>query len=206
MRTIMSEHMRNYKSTGLFKNRMLNKGEKTCNNESGGKFRFDELKISTCPATARMKINNSLTSIIPRANVGIKNKLQNFDLVIHCKDRVRDDGYHALAPDQTYTFGFTLDIILNRTLWFCNFTWQQESHDFDIFIQMRDKCTSCNWLIFLRGPCRLIRETETKICYIWEGKKQYELQGRKKLLISNTTTQQEPHLALQSLNSHERGI
>ncbi|KAF1879361.1 hypothetical protein Lal_00005827 [Lupinus albus] len=40
------------------------------------------------------------SSIISRANVAISNKLQNKDLIIHCKDRVRDDGYHSLAPNQ----------------------------------------------------------------------------------------------------------
>ncbi|KAE9612781.1 putative plant self-incompatibility S1 [Lupinus albus] len=83
------------------------------------------------------------SSIISRANVAISNKLQNKDLIIHCKDRVRDDGYHSLAPNQRYIFGFTIDSILNRTLWFYRFIWVNEIHYFDIYIQKRDKCKTC---------------------------------------------------------------
>ncbi|KAF1879357.1 hypothetical protein Lal_00005823 [Lupinus albus] len=110
------------------------------------------------------------SGILPRANIGITNKLQNLDLVFHCKDKVRDDGFRALSPNQRYKFGFTLDILLNHTLWYCRFGWLDEIHYFDIYSQQRDRCKTCEWFIHPNGPCRFVTETETDICYTWNDK------------------------------------
>ncbi|CAL0317312.1 unnamed protein product [Lupinus luteus] len=126
-----------------------------------------------------LQMMNSVESfnILPRANVVLINKLDNDELAFHCKDRVRDDGFHALSPNQKYSFGFTLDVILNRTLWFCSFEWQKQTHQFDIFIQMRDKCTTCEWSIHQEGPCRFVPETRSDICFPWQKKSDRRMNG-----------------------------
>ncbi|KAF1879483.1 hypothetical protein Lal_00005950 [Lupinus albus] len=107
---------------------------------------------------------------IPRVKVGITNKLSNSQLSFHCKDKHRDNGFHTLAPNETYIFG--------------------------------DKCDICGWIIQKSGPCKYY--TSHLDCYSWTFKGQHELQGRRMLLISNTSTQQEPPLPLKPLNSHGR--
>ncbi|OIW12370.1 hypothetical protein TanjilG_04119 [Lupinus angustifolius] len=138
--------------------------------------------------------------LIPRVNVGITNKLPYLLLGFHCKDKHRDNGFHTLAPYETYHFQFsTTPNIISRTQWFCKFSWDGESHYFDIFIQIRDNCDYCEWIIEKTGPCKYDWESNRVIkCYPWNDKKQHQLQGMKLLLISNTPT---PPLALQPLNS-----
>ncbi|KAE9612778.1 putative plant self-incompatibility S1 [Lupinus albus] len=152
-----------------------------------------------------LQIMDSVESFrfIPRVKVGITNKLSNSQLSFHCKDKHRDNGFHTLAPNETYIFGFVITpIFINRTQWFCLFSWDGESHYFDIYVQIRDKCDICGWIIQKSGPCKYY--TSHLDCYSWTFKGQHELQGRRMLLISNTSTQQEPPLPLKPLNSHGR--
>ncbi|KAE9612776.1 putative plant self-incompatibility S1 [Lupinus albus] len=108
------------------------------------------------------------SGFLPRAEIAISNKIPKLDLVFHCKDKSRDDGFHSLAPDQRYKFGFSIDVFLNHTLWFCSFQWFNEFHYFDIFSQKRDNCrTNCEWIIHRKGPCRLVSENLTDLCYPW---------------------------------------
>ncbi|OIW12369.1 hypothetical protein TanjilG_04118 [Lupinus angustifolius] len=140
--------------------------------------------------------------IIPRANVGITNKIPNLQLSFHCKDKYRDNGFHTLAPGESYNFGFAISpFFINRTQWFCLFSWEGESHYFNIYIEIRDSCKNCEWIIQKKGPCKNLGPPDSYTCFTWDDKEQHKLQGRKRLLISNITTQQEPPLALQPLNS-----
>ncbi|KAF1879440.1 hypothetical protein Lal_00005906 [Lupinus albus] len=75
------------------------------------------------------------SGFLPRAEIAISNKIPKLDLVFHCKDKSRDDGFHSLAPDQR---------------------------------QKRDNCrTNCEWIIHRKGPCRLVSENLTDLCYPW---------------------------------------
>ncbi|KAF1879487.1 hypothetical protein Lal_00005954 [Lupinus albus] len=131
----------------------------------------------------------------------ITNKLPNLQLGFHCKDKHRDNGFHTLAPGETYHFGFAIDILFNRTQWFCLFGWDGESHSFDIYLGIRDGCKHCEWIIKKKGPCKYDGQSKYFTCFTWNDQEQHELQGRKRLLNSNTTTHQEPALSLQPLNS-----
>ncbi|CAL0317309.1 unnamed protein product [Lupinus luteus] len=140
---------------------------------------------------------------IPRAVIGIENQLPNLKLTIHCKDKYRDNGFHTLAPGENYRFGFiTAPFFIKRTQWFCLFSWHGESRNFDIYVEERDDCSYCQWLIRKSGPCKYYATHLD--CYQWKTTGQHERQGRKMLLISNTSIQQEPPLSLQPLNSQGR--
>ncbi|KAE9612542.1 putative plant self-incompatibility S1 [Lupinus albus] len=67
-------------------------------------------------------MNGVESGFIPKVEVGIMNILP-VELGFHCKDKTRDDGFHTLPPNQTYHFGFKIDIIFERAQWFCQFTW-----------------------------------------------------------------------------------
>ncbi|KAF1879657.1 hypothetical protein Lal_00033315 [Lupinus albus] len=138
-------------------------------------------------------MNGVESGFIPKVEVGIMNILP-VELGFHCKDKTRDDGFHTLPPNQTYHFGFKIDIIFERAQWFCQFTWyrfRQVSHYFDIYVQTRDNSSDVDWKINFTGPCKIVNPiTGGAFCYPWNDKQQHELQGRKKLLISNTTSQQ----------------
>ncbi|CAL0317158.1 unnamed protein product [Lupinus luteus] len=138
-------------------------------------------------------------NIAPKVEIGMTNTLRDLQLRFHCKDRTRDNGFHTLASGETYYFGFKIDIFFESTQWFCLFTWKGESHHFDIYVQTRDDCTNCNWIIGQSGPCKLLDDDDkNEKCYPWNDKEQHEFQGRKRFLISNTTTQQEPPLSCSS--------
>ncbi|CAL0328430.1 unnamed protein product [Lupinus luteus] len=140
--------------------------------------------------------------IVPRVEVGITNNIQNLQLGFRCKDKYHDNGYHTLAPGESYHFGFTIDpFFINRTQWFCLFSWEGESHYFDIYIEIRDSCKNCEWNIEKKGPCKYLGKPNYYTCFTWNDKEQHKLQGRKRVLISNTATQQKLPLALQPLNS-----
>ncbi|KAE9612777.1 putative plant self-incompatibility S1 [Lupinus albus] len=142
-------------------------------------------------------------SFIPRVKLYIQNRLPNLQLSFHCKDKYRDNGFHTLPPGKVYTFGFAVTpFIINRTQWFCLFSWDEESHYFDIYVQIRDSCGICVWTIQNSGPCKVYRSHSD--CFSWPIKGEHELQGRKTLLISNTSTQQESPFALKPLHSHGR--
>ncbi|KAF1864655.1 hypothetical protein Lal_00039292 [Lupinus albus] len=83
-------------------------------------------------------------------------------------------------------------------------SWVEESHYFDIYVGTRDNCGECAWIISPSGTCKLISDTNHFVCYPWNVKEQHELQRRKGLLISNTTTPQEPYLPVEPVNSQGR--
>ncbi|KAE9612543.1 hypothetical protein Lal_00033273 [Lupinus albus] len=138
-------------------------------------------------------MNGVESGFFPKAQVGIINTLP-VQLDFHCKDKTRDDGFHTLPPGQTYHFEFKIEFLFKRTQWFCQFNWyrkRQESHYFDIYVQTRDNSSNADWKITTTGACKIVNPTTGNIfCYPWN-----ELQGRKKLLISNTTTEQESPLS-----------
>ncbi|CAH8260789.1 unnamed protein product [Arabidopsis lyrata] len=92
----------------------------------------------------------------------------------HCKSGDDDLGDRSLAPGGSWSFGFTPDIF-GRTLFFCSFSWGNESHKFDIYKQSRDKefqefgCKKCEWKIRKNGPCKLNGKTGVfDGCFPWD--------------------------------------
>ncbi|CAL0317402.1 unnamed protein product [Lupinus luteus] len=158
------------------------------------------LMLVTIFVTSQMMDGAEAFKIIPKAHIGITNSLTGLQLSFRCKDKTRDNGFHTLAPHETYNFGFKIDIYFNTTQWFCHFDWEGESHFFDIYVRTRDRCWDCYWIIQKTGPCKIKLNNQFD-CYGWDNELQHELQGWKRLLNSNTTTQQESPLDLKPLNS-----
>ncbi|CAA7043093.1 unnamed protein product [Microthlaspi erraticum] len=59
-------------------------------------------------------------------------------LQYHCKSGDNNLKAQSLAPGGSSSFRFNPDVF-GRTLYFCSFSWQNESHYFDIYVQKRDK-------------------------------------------------------------------
>ncbi|XP_014524517.1 S-protein homolog 5-like [Vigna radiata var. radiata] len=100
--------------------------------------------------------------------VQITNRLSERYLAVHCKDKHNDLGLHQLNVGETYGFKFYPELIFPTTLYFCHFTWLEEDHYFDIYVQKRDGyCNSdiCAWDILPTGPCRTNKDPRQ--CYGW---------------------------------------
>ncbi|CAN7112262.1 unnamed protein product [Brassica rapa subsp. narinosa] len=115
-------------------------------------------------------------TISQATTVVIHNNLEGgLSLGYHCKSGDDDLGYKSLAPGGSGSFDFNPDIF-GRTLFFCSFSWNSESHSFDIYSQKRDKefekfgCTQCEWRISKKGPCKLNKYSKMfDICYPWDA-------------------------------------
>ncbi|KAF1879346.1 hypothetical protein Lal_00005812 [Lupinus albus] len=86
-------------------------------------------------------------------------------LTIHCKEKGYDDGFHIVAPGESYRLTIAILIIVPRSLWFCSFNWTEAFYSFDIYVQKRDKGCGhhgCNWNIKKEGPCKIGGD-----CYPW---------------------------------------
>ncbi|RDX82151.1 S-protein-like 2, partial [Mucuna pruriens] len=73
---------------------------------------------------------------LEKTHVYIKNSL-GVDLLIHCKSRDNDLGVQLLHPNDTFGFGFRVNLF-GTTLFYCSFQWGNDFHWFDIFIANRD--------------------------------------------------------------------
>ncbi|CAL0317310.1 unnamed protein product [Lupinus luteus] len=63
-------------------------------------------------------------------------------LVVHCKDKTHDAGASTLNPGA--------------------------ARRFDIFNQLRDKCTSCIWEMFKDNLCKYTPEYGSRECFPWD--------------------------------------
>ena len=121
-------------------------------------------------------ISASISQAQRTTTVVIHNDLEGgLSLGYHCKSGDDDLGYKSLAPGGSGSFDFNPDIF-GRTLFFCSFSWNSESHSFDIYSQKRDKefekfgCTQCEWRISKKGPCKLNKYSKMfDICYPWDA-------------------------------------
>lgn len=95
----------------------------------------------------------------------INNLKNNLDLGLHCKSDDDDLGSHWLRHASEYSFHFKLSV-WGKTQFYCHFEWQDRSEWFDIFIQHRDSCQRCVWVINDTGPCLLSLSFE-KSCFNW---------------------------------------
>lgn len=120
--------------------------------------------ISTILVSLQLMGGVNSNFLIDKIHVTIINKLPGLELDFQCKDKHHDEGLHTLKVGENYTWGFYPGLF-HETLWFCGFSWTGEFHWFDIYVQVRDECKSCNWEILKSGPC-LIKETSHE-CFLW---------------------------------------
>ncbi|CAB4261978.1 unnamed protein product [Prunus armeniaca] len=100
-----------------------------------------------------------LSDGILNRNVNITNGLgPDVDLTVHCKSADDDLGKQLIHYGSTYGFHFRVNIF-GGTQFYCSFKWPGQFHWFDIFIQDRDHCKNCPWLIKADGPRGFNSET-----------------------------------------------
>ncbi|XP_059451044.1 S-protein homolog 3-like [Corylus avellana] len=72
-------------------------------------------------------------------------------LTLACKSKNYDLGVHTLKPNGFFKFNFTPNF-WGTTLFFCRFTWKNQSHWFNIYDNARgDECVNCTWKIRTTG-------------------------------------------------------
>ncbi|KAI4312500.1 hypothetical protein MLD38_037307 [Melastoma candidum] len=86
--------------------------------------------------------------------VQIHNTKPGANLTVHCRSKEDDLGVHVLPPLDQYEFQFKPSFF-GGTLFYCLFSWPEESHHFDIYDEKRDyyMCSHCTWWIKTSGPC-----------------------------------------------------
>ncbi|KAL8141672.1 hypothetical protein V2J09_014704 [Rumex salicifolius] len=96
------------------------------------------------------------------------------NLQVQCKDRHHHDlGVKQLSYLELFNFKFQLPFMLVAQ-YTCNFTWNGESHLFDVYVQLRDAevCEKfCDWIVVESGPC--LHNPDNDIynkCYHWNPK------------------------------------
>ncbi|CAL0317254.1 unnamed protein product [Lupinus luteus] len=126
------------------------------------------LLMSLILVTLQMMIGVVSGALFHQTNVTITNTLSQA-VTIHCQDKDTDKGYHVLQPNAGYSLSFIPNPIFKRTLWYCSFGWTEEGHNFDIYVQKRDKCQNgiCSWLITENGPCRVTNDPKNPECFPW---------------------------------------
>ncbi|CAL0317256.1 unnamed protein product [Lupinus luteus] len=118
--------------------------------------------------TLQMMFGLVYGALIHHTKVTITNTMSQA-VTIHCRDKNTDKGYHVLQPNVGYSLWFIPNPIFKRTLWYCSFDWTEEGHNFDIYVQERDKCQHriCSWLITENGPCRVTNYPKNPECFPW---------------------------------------
>lgn len=73
--------------------------------------------------------------ISSRYNVYITNNLPNDTnpLTLHCKSKDDDLGQRVLHKNEEFSFSFRRKIIIESTLYFCHFWWEQKDKSIDVF-------------------------------------------------------------------------
>ncbi|KAJ1402064.1 Plant self-incompatibility protein S1 [Sesbania bispinosa] len=112
-----------------------------------------------------LQFNGGNAGIIPERTVAIANKLNDYQLGVHCKDKNHDLGFHVLPVGGSYNFKFVVDPFVHNTLYFCFFSWTTGGHYFNIYVQTRDLCSYCYWEIVASGPCLVWKDNRQ--CYNW---------------------------------------
>ncbi|XP_008223961.1 PREDICTED: uncharacterized protein LOC103323728 [Prunus mume] len=119
-------------------------------------FLLGTIGVAAMPATQFRSSGGILDT-----HIRITNGLgPDVDLSIHCKSADDDLGEHLIHYETVYGFDFRIKIF-GGTQFFCSFQWPGQFHWFDIFIQDRDNCENCAWLIKADGPRRFNSETRS---------------------------------------------
>jgi len=86
--------------------------------------------------------------------VSITNNITNTQLRVHCKDEDTNLGSYKLKYGETYTFSFRPWILVLVELYFCRFSWLNESHYFEIYNEFENETCNerCVWKINKSGP------------------------------------------------------
>ncbi|KAG7655567.1 Plant self-incompatibility S1 [Arabidopsis suecica] len=95
-------------------------------------------------------------------------------LVVHCRNKGKDLGVHALEPQEQIDFRFRVNL-RKTTTYTCTFSWPGNAKTFDIFKVDRDDnskstcgiCRECIWYICETGPCRARRDGGAPFCFSW---------------------------------------
>lgn len=107
-----------------------------------------------------------------KVTVYITNNLtNNHELGVYCKDKHHYFGFQTLRFGENYTFTFRPRAFLQTTLYFCGFSWTNEFHRFDIYVEERDvECLKeCPWKINASGPCKIKKATRSIECFDWNN-------------------------------------
>ncbi|KAJ9182382.1 hypothetical protein P3X46_006383 [Hevea brasiliensis] len=109
-----------------------------------------------------------------KQTVSITNVLgKGLELTIHCKSKDDDLGTREIPFNGNFSFRFRPNF-MDTTLFYCNMTWQGQTHGFDIYIAQRDKdkCphNNCSWIIKPTGPCMWNEEKQIyNDCFPWDS-------------------------------------
>jgi hypothetical protein len=100
-----------------------------------------------------------------KVNVYVTNNITTHEVDVHCKEKNKDFGSKSLKFGQTYTFSFFPSF--DFTPYFCKFSWINEIHYFEIYVESRDQgdCgVDCRWIIKESGLCKISNGTH---CFPW---------------------------------------
>nr|XP_027186963.1 S-protein homolog 18-like [Cicer arietinum] len=117
-------------------------------------------------------------------HVHVTSNITDLQLGLHCKDKHHDLGFQSLHLGETFTFSFRPKFLLENTLYFCGFSWMNEFHYFDIYVESRDthKCKyDCSWKVYKSGPC--LEKPNYEECFPWNPN---VMEGRQLDLENNT--------------------
>ncbi|KAK3187785.1 hypothetical protein Dsin_027346 [Dipteronia sinensis] len=127
------------------------------------------LVIIVVVSSSSSSVSNAF-GLTPKVHVQVTNDLgAGLDLTLHCKSGDDDLCQHLVPFGESYVFHFRASM-MGRTLFFCSMAWKEELHWFDVYKQYRDddKCGEhCLWFIRPTGPCLMINQTTTNLCYQW---------------------------------------
>ncbi|WOH13998.1 hypothetical protein DCAR_0933513 [Daucus carota subsp. sativus] len=73
-----------------------------------------------------------MTTCLSKFHINITNRLPNPPLILHCKSKDDDLGYHNLTINQLYTWSFR-DNFWDTTLFWCNFWYNRKHAGFDVY-------------------------------------------------------------------------
>ncbi|OAY55434.1 hypothetical protein MANES_03G154000v8 [Manihot esculenta] len=95
----------------------------------------------------------------------------NIELKYHCKSKNDDLGQRVLSYKGSWYFTFRPNLF-GTTLFYCQFSWGQISHWFNIYEDSRDRtrCYDCVWYIRGNGPCALnVTSQQFDLCFPWNS-------------------------------------
>lgn len=94
----------------------------------------------------------------------------DLSLAMTCNSNKEGDlGLHVLPPHRSYEYDFRFSTAI-----YCNWKWTNVFHEFNIFVQPREKpqCTettcTVSWSILPSGPCQFNPDTKKyDFCFKW---------------------------------------
>ncbi|KAK2432290.1 hypothetical protein QL285_017699 [Trifolium repens] len=112
-------------------------------------------------------VSNVFFNVPSGVRLYITNNITNTPLGVHCRGDNFDYGFRRINFGGIYNINF---IPFVSTIRSCQFSWNNEFHNFDIYVQERDYYTckkECHWAINKSGPC-MIRQRQPG-CFNWNS-------------------------------------